>query len=85
MNPLLQSVRLHVLVSKEDDEDQYSIVALNLPGCASCGETVDEAIRNIKEAASGLIESYKEAGQDVPWKDTFAENIPGSEVVLLDA
>ncbi len=80
-----KAYRLHVLISKEDDEDQYSIVALNLPGCVSCGDTVEEAKKNIKEAATGLIEAYETSGKPIPWKDTFSQDILGSEVVLLYA
>ena len=64
------AIQLHILISKEDDEEQFSVVALNLPGCASCGETEDEAIENIKEAARGLIESYNDANQQIPWNNT---------------
>ena len=78
-------IQLHILISKEDDEEQFSVVALNLPGCASCGESEVEAIENIKEAANGLIESYRESGTEIPWLDTFSQDIPGAKVVLLDA
>ena len=63
------AIQLYILISKEDDEGQFSVVALNLPGCASCGETEDEAIENIKEAARGLIESYTDSNQQIPWND----------------
>ena len=64
------AIKLHVVISKEDDEEQFSVVALNLPGCASCGETEDEAIENITEAARGLIESYNDANRQTPWNNT---------------
>jgi predicted RNase H-like HicB family nuclease len=76
-------VRLHVAIAKEDDEDQYSIIALNLPGCASCGDSEVEAIENIKEAASGLIESYDAAGVAIPWKDSFSDAIPPGAKTLV--
>ncbi len=78
-------IRLHILISKEDDEDQHSVVALNLPGCSSYGDTAADAKKNIREAAIVLVESYEADGEQIPWKDTFSDDIPKSEVILLYA
>lgn len=51
-------------------------MVLNLPGAGSCGATEEEAIENAKEAVSGVIESYLEAGEEIPWKDSSSESIP---------
>ena len=40
----------------EEDEGGYSVLALNLPGAASQGETKEEALANIRDAAIGCIE-----------------------------
>lgn len=45
----------------------YSVVSINLPGCATQGETLDECLRMLKEAAAGLIECYREIGESIPW------------------
>jgi predicted RNase H-like HicB family nuclease len=39
-----------------------------LPGCYSEGETVEELLRNIREAISGVLETMREEGR-VPEKD----------------
>lgn len=49
------------------EDSGFSVHAVNLPGVVSCGETVEEAVRNIMDAASGAIECYKEDGEDIPW------------------
>lgn len=60
--------RFQTLVSADED-GVVSIVALTLPGLGSCGETEQEAIENFKEAAAGILASYREEGKDIPWKD----------------
>lgn len=46
---------------KEDHEGGYSVVCTDLD-VASQGETIDEAIKNIKEAVELYLESAKELG-----------------------
>ena len=41
----------------------------SLPGAASQGDTVEEAVENLREAIAGCIESYREGGERVPWVD----------------
>ncbi len=44
----------------------YSIICPALPGCASQGETLPEAIANIQEAAEGWLESWVKSGNAIP-------------------
>ena len=37
-----------------------------LPGCYSQGETVEEALENVKEAIALYLEVLREEGQDIP-------------------
>ncbi len=46
---------------KEEPEGGYSVICTDL-GVASQGETVDEALENIKEAVELYLESAKELG-----------------------
>ena len=48
---------------KQEEDGGYSICSLNLPGVASQGDTLDDAIRNIKEAFAGCVETYLENGE----------------------
>lgn len=38
------------ILLEEQEEGGYTVIVPSLPGCISEGETVDEAIKNIKEA-----------------------------------
>jgi predicted RNase H-like HicB family nuclease len=70
--------RLHILITKDKD-GTYSAVVLNLPGVGSCGDTEEEAMENVKEAVHGVLESYKEAGEDIPWKDSSSQKISADQ------
>ncbi|HLA11227.1 MAG TPA: type II toxin-antitoxin system HicB family antitoxin [Pyrinomonadaceae bacterium] len=43
-------MKLRLLVEKDPETGRYSSVFPELPGCASAGDTEDEAIANAKEA-----------------------------------
>ena len=69
-----------------EDEGGFSIIAADLPGVASQGETEAEALDNIREAFASAIRCYKEDGKSVPWLATPEEPEPGSitcSVVVL--
>ena len=70
-----KTYRCHILLLKEDD-GSYSALVLNLPGAGSCGDTEEEAMRNVREAAAGAIESYLNHDEDIPWADSLAAEIP---------
>ena len=75
--PSVRSYRCHIQLEKEED-GTYSAIALNLPGAGSCGDSADEAIANACEAIIGAIQSYLEAGDEIPWEDSLAADIPDS-------
>jgi predicted RNase H-like HicB family nuclease len=52
-------IREYQAVFQEETDGGFSVWAPDLPGCASQGETLEEALENIKEA----IELYLE---DIP-------------------
>ena len=60
-----------VLIPEDPDSGGgYTAIAVNLPGCASQGDTVDEALANLEEAFVLLLESYEDVGEPVPWFPT---------------
>lgn len=77
-----RTFELKVFVFSEA-EGGFSVVAARLPGLASQGETVEEALGNIVEAASILFEEY---GDDIPWVDEESpEDVAAMEKwVLVD-
>ena len=54
-----------VILEKEDDGGYVATVPA-LPGCVSQGDTRDEVIANIREAAELYIEDCVEHGDPVP-------------------
>ena len=49
------------IVLQEEKEGGYSVINLSLEGCYSQGETVEEALENIKEATLLCLEDEKTA------------------------
>ena len=79
--------RFHILVT-QDEEGSYSAIVLNLPGTGSCGDTIEEALENVREAIKGVLETYKESGEEIPWKDSASIEIPRGakqQWILVDA
>ncbi|HEY0701568.1 MAG TPA: type II toxin-antitoxin system HicB family antitoxin [Candidatus Acidoferrales bacterium] len=51
----------------EPDEDGgYVVVCPSLPGCYSQGESVEEALTNIREAIELCLEDLQERGEQIP-------------------
>lgn len=54
-----------------DDKNGFTVVARNLVGVVSEGETIEEATVNIKEAFAGAIQSYAACQLPIPWGDVI--------------
>ena len=48
------------------EEGGYWVEVPAFPGCFSQGETIDEALENVREAIELHVESLKEDGQEIP-------------------
>jgi len=59
-------VHVHLL---EEDDGRISVHAARLPGCASQGDTIEEALTNIVDALKAVILTYKAYGEEIPWRD----------------
>ncbi len=51
-------------IFQKEKEGGYSVWIPSLPGCASQGETFEEALENIKEAIVLYLEGASEASED---------------------
>ena len=49
-------MKLKIVIHREED-GQFSIAVPALPACFSCGDTMEEAKANIREAAKGWLET----------------------------
>lgn len=51
-------------------EDDYLIASVpSLPGCYSQGKTIEEALKNIQEAATAYLEANLLEGERIPAQD----------------
>jgi predicted RNase H-like HicB family nuclease len=64
------------LLITQDEYGTFSAVALNLPGAGSCGPTAEVATERAIEAIQGVLESYLEDGDEIPWEDSAQALIP---------
>lgn len=61
------TMRRNFKVLLEQDEDGMFIARVpELPGCLSDGKTKDEALKRVKEAIEGYLETLKEEGWPLP-------------------
>ena len=50
----------------EKAESNYSAYVPDLPGCTTTGNTVEETVRNIREAIMGHLEAMAETSEPIP-------------------
>jgi predicted RNase H-like HicB family nuclease len=55
------------------EEEVLPVYVPALPGAASQGSNEQQALANIQEALAGLVASYRDAGQEVPWQEDTGE------------
>lgn len=56
----------YVAVIEKAPDGSYSAYVPDLPGCVTCGDSVDETRRMIEEAVKLHIESLRTHGEPVP-------------------
>jgi predicted RNase H-like HicB family nuclease len=61
-----------VLLIPDLEVGGYTVEVPSLPGCISEGDTIDEALENIKDAIEGYIASLEADGLPVPPEDDTA-------------
>ena len=49
-------MNLRVIIEYDKETNSYSSICPELPGCASCGDTEQEAMNNIREAIQLYLE-----------------------------
>lgn len=53
------------VVIQKDDGTVYGVSVPDIPGCHSWGDTIDDAMKNVREAIYGHIETLLEIGEKV--------------------
>ena len=54
----------------------FSAEVVSLPGVVSQGETEGEAVKNLREAFQGAIETYRSHAMRIPWSNEVPEIPP---------
>lgn len=55
-----------VVLLPNDPEPGYTVTVPALPGCISCGDSLEEALENIKDAISLYIRDCLKHGEEIP-------------------
>ena len=62
-----QGINMKYRIIIEQDEDGIFVAECpSLPGCVSQGKTREEAVKNIKDAIEGYLESLKKHNEPIP-------------------
>ncbi len=67
-------MKYNVVFEREEDGGYHAFVPA-LHGCHSQGDSLEEAIENVREAMTAYIESLKAAGEAMPDEDIFVRPI----------
>ncbi len=67
-------MQLPIAIHK-DDGSVYGVIVPDVPGCHSWGETVDDAIRNAKEAINSHLETLLEIGEKAEIKESSIDDL----------
>ena len=64
------------ILLRQENEGGYTVLVPSLPGCATYGDTIDEALKMAREAIELYIESLTEHGEFIPTEPrTFEYNL----------
>ena len=59
-------MRYPILIEEGTETAAFGVVVPDLPGCFSAGDTLDEAVEAVKEAAAAWIDAALDSGLPVP-------------------
>ena len=59
-------MKFSVILTPDHEDGGYTAECPAIPGCISEGDTVEEALANIKEAIEGCLESLAAHQQNLP-------------------
>ena len=77
---LMSEYTYTVILEREDDGGYHAFCPV-LRGCHSQGDTVEEAIENIREAVQLYIESLKAHSEEIPAEDVIIKPIHFAAVI----
>jgi len=63
----------------KDDGSVYGVTVPDIPGCHSWGDSINEAIRNAKDAIYSHIETLLELGEQADFSASSIDDLTGKE------
>ena len=63
-------MRYPIMIESGDDNTAWSVVVPDLPGCYSAGDSLDEAVNAVQEAAAAWIDVALDEGKVIPKPST---------------
>lgn len=64
--------RFRIVLNWNEEDGGYTVTVPALPGCVTEGDTIEEALSNVKEAIKGYLYSLELQGLPLPQ----GENLP---------
>jgi predicted RNase H-like HicB family nuclease len=77
---MMKSYMFRVDLEEEDDGTWSAIVPL-LPGCASSGDSIEEALEYVEELATAYVDVLLEDGRPVPL-DRVTSGMEGAAIAI---
>lgn len=65
-------MRYPILIEPGDEDKTFGVVVPDLPGCFSAGDTLDEAMAGVEEAAAVWIDATLDSGAAIPEPTSLA-------------
>ncbi len=75
-------LRVHL---EQEDDGRWSAVVPTLPGCATWGDTKEEALSSVREAAQLYLDVMMEDGEPLPPSVTAIEQFSTTEAAVAVA
>lgn len=64
-----------VILEPNEDNTGYTVTVPALPGCVSVGDSVDEALENIKDSILLWINIARQSGEEIPQDKVFISKV----------
>jgi predicted RNase H-like HicB family nuclease len=70
----------YLVVIEQASDGSYSAYLPDLPGCVSCGDTLDEVKTLIQEALEFHLEGMRRAGLSIPVPTTISDYVGAATI-----
>lgn len=67
-------MRFHLAIEPSDNQHAFGVVVPDLPGCFSTGDTLVEALTNVREAINLHLSGLADDGEGLPASGTLEQH-----------